>query len=198
MIVNNSFCIPLYEFSCDPDLLSEVQPIILSLNYIKDELYNNGDVSTEMFYQETLFKWFHECLLYVKNIYLKDELELKITSCWVNRCKKTHRIHPHIHKNSIISGVLYLSDDNVGTTFYYPNPWTYYDNENFLTLAKSETIKHIKITTKPEPGKLVLFPSNIPHYVKPLISNTTRYTCSFNTFVKGTLEKNNISSFLDL
>ena len=199
MIENKSLYIPLYEFRCDLNLLNEIKEIALSLEYKKDTLYNNGDVSKDKFHHELLFKWFNECLTYVKNIYLKDDIELRITSCWINRCKKTNRIHSHIHKNSIVSGVLYLdTDDNPGTTFYYPNPWTYYDNNNFLTLSKSENSTYIKTTSTPEVGKLILFPSSVPHHVKPVTSSNTRYTCSFNTFIKGTLEKDNISSYLDI
>ena len=68
---------------------------------------------------------------------------------------------PHIHLNSILSGILYLSETGSPTIFY---------DRNFSNYKNSV-----------EKNVLILFPSWIPHEVRPLTNDENRLIISFNT-----------------
>jgi len=115
------------------------------------------------------------------------ELDFYITQSWLNIVHPGESHEIHIHPNSIISGIFYVSTvEGDAVQFYDIN-------------ANSKTIINI------EPGEsnfwnvsqqslditnnvLLLFPSWLGHGVKQNISKiSNRMSISFNVFVKGTI-----------
>jgi uncharacterized protein (TIGR02466 family) len=100
---------------------------------------------------------------------------------WVNIARNYEYHAEHIHPNSVISAILYVQvpdfdpDDSnfgaepFGATCFSLERWTcgnpLWSNEIWL---------------EPVAGKLVLIPSNLPHYVAPNKSDTPRITISSN------------------
>jgi hypothetical protein len=75
------------------------------------------------------------------------------------------------------------------TIFTHPNPW--FKQCLFLRFAKLTADRNLKLTIKPEKGKLILFPSTLFHETEILKENIIRYSISFNTFLTGHLPEVN-------
>ena len=113
-------------------------------------------------------------------------LKLKITQSWLNYTQPGGYHHPHMHANSIVSGVVYFQtgeDDKI--QFIGNKP------ENYLKID-SNTLNQYNGDTWWIPvkaGDIILFPSYQRHGVPPTNINSlkTRVSLSFNTFVDGDL-----------
>ena len=94
-------------------------------------------------------------------LHILDKKKLYLANNWAQLYNKNNAHPIHTHNNSILSGILYLSETGSPTIFY---------DRNFKSYVN--TI---------EKNVLILFPSWIPHEVKPLTSNENRLIISFNT-----------------
>lgn len=120
-----------------------------------------------------------------KLLHIRDDNEVYITQSWVNR-SMAGQYHPkHRHPNSVISGVLFL-DNNEDRSLppirfhraQQPFPLEFvYDELNEFNASCQ--------TFDPDKGMLVLFPSSVEHDVDRNESGRTRSSLSFNTFVRG-------------
>jgi uncharacterized protein (TIGR02466 family) len=118
---------------------------------------------------------------------IKQSQKFYLTNSWAVKLDHGDYANPHIHTNSLISGVFYLSGDNkfgrinFGRT--YDNIFTSSvspDFEEYNPLNSSE------YSISPEKNMLLLFPSITNHSVSPNLSNDTRYSIAFNYFIEGT------------
>lgn len=179
---------PIYEFNADNSLVD----IALSLSKDSEMVYSNklngylrnpNKNLNYSFYNKELFAWFNECVASVKAEHYVDDIDLEITECWGTRTDKFQKHHKHSHFNSILSGVLYLTDHKeAGTEFYYSNPWNCTGGVLDITRTEKKILKEV---IQPEIGKLIIFPSNLQHATKPNITNIPRFSIAFNTFVSG-------------
>ncbi len=115
---------------------------------------------------------------------LKDGIEQRLFNGWVNYETGKTIVKPHNHARQFLtivyyvyasknSGELYLMNPNDSHTYVVPSThgghackeWNEYNNAIHII--------------KPEPKKLVIFPSWIFHYVVPC--NTERISVAFNT-----------------
>ena len=121
----------------------------------------------------------------------QSQVQLRITTSWVNQYKKGDSTHQHSHSNSIISGVYYLEDcDETAPILFhrapgYVNLWP---NTINLPIKTHNALNIDVITVIPKAGELIMWPSHLAHSVPPNQSDTQRHTIAFNTFVKGTLD----------
>jgi len=128
--------------------------------------------------------------VYIKEIINpKEKLELYITQSWLNITKPGEYHHQHSHQNSIISGVFYITtekDDKI--TFIDPNA-----KVKELIIFEQKELNLFNSTSWFFPSvtnELILFPSWLDHKVGVNEKATTdRISISFNTFVKGSLGK---------
>ena len=133
---------------------------------------------------------------YLKEIFSpKNNLELYITSSWINYSKHGNYHHRHNHPNSIISGVFYINanSDLDSIKFFKSNNSSIdisTDDYNQYN-AKSWTV-HVNS------NDLVLFPSTLEHQVDIVKHNNTRISLAFNTFVKGQVGDTNFNTFLEI
>ena len=92
-----------------------------------------------------------------------ESKNLRLLSNWGQLYLKGHYHEPHIHYNSFYSGVIYVDGNGEdGTNFVSPHVGTIY-------------------VEKFEKNTLILFPSNIIHYVKYQTEDNGRIIISFNT-----------------
>lgn len=110
---------------------------------------------------------------------------LYITQSWLNYTDKNQHHHRHHHFNSYISGVLYLNtNDDDSITFCSPtgtlDPLVLFPVENNISNSKFWDIPV-------KSNSIILFPSYLPHMVKPVTGENTRISLAFNTFVKGVI-----------
>jgi hypothetical protein len=160
----NLLSIPAYEFYATPELTQEVYLQVLDTPLVKNI---NNQISSDNFHNRKLIRWFNECLLQVKNLYFADQLNLKVTACWVNKSTKLQHHHLHWHPNSIVSGLFYLDDSVACTEYYIDDPYLKLNTEGLLGIGKNKFEQNvdnsIKSTIKPSKGKLLLWPSIIKH-----------------------------------
>ena len=129
-----------------------------------------------------------QILIYKKELLrIKDENEIYITQSWVNR-SGSDQFHPkHKHPNSIVSGVMFLDEDEGDalppirfhrTQELFPLQFSFDELNEFNASCR---------TFDPRQGMLILFPSLLEHDVERNQSNRTRTSLSFNTYVRGVI-----------
>jgi len=134
--------------------------------------------------------------------------EFYITTSWMNRYHQNNYAANHYHSNSLISGVLYLTDCEETADIIFHK-----DKSNANIFTDTVNIDHKKdfdvrdkrsylyhqrqMRVSPNKFDMVLFPSMTNHSVDINASpDKVRYTMAFNTFVRGTIGSS--TSTLDL
>lgn len=121
---------------------------------------------------------------------VNERIGFYITNSWVNRHRRGHSAGPHVHHNSLISGVLYLrTTENSGDLVFHRNvlslvpfpPALDLDMDTF-NLYNCKSWGH-----KPKTNDICLFPSVLMHSVDANESDEERWCLAFNVFVRGDL-----------
>jgi len=116
-----------------------------------------------------------------KEFKLKKSFKPVLDNIWVNINPKGGFNVPHIHGDSIFSGVFYLKAvegngrinfTNPASNIPYHMPGLIIDQFNH---KNSGTAFHY-----PQPGKLLIFPSWLSHYVEPNLLDQDRISIAFN------------------
>lgn len=116
------------------------------------------------------------------------DCSLYITQSWINYTKKGQYHHKHSHPNSYLSGVVYLHADKLNDTIYFENA----KHNIFNIEAREWNLFNSKTWYFPVgTGDIVVFPSDLTHFVKAAPCDEERVSLSFNTFIKGTIGANN-------
>ena len=113
-----------------------------------------------------------------------SKTNIKITQSWLNYTTKNGYHHEHEHPNSILSGVFYFSADKQKDIISFRRN-EYKQIQIFYKEANDYNT--IQTDIKVETGDLILFPSNISHFVPPVDSSKKRISLAFNSFVYGEL-----------
>lgn len=102
--------------------------------------------------------------------------EFVIRALWGNVNPKGGYNFTHVHPSGWMSGVYYvaLSENNSEIVFQDPRPTRMMDFQRSC-LIKDEYFSH-----SPKIGELILFPSWLPHFVNPNLSDENRISISFN------------------
>lgn len=188
----NLFSFPIYELTITDqtlieNLLQEVKLMDRSYSTLNTMIRNTDKSLNYSFYNKDLFAYLNKGLAEVKSLQYDGDFDFVITECWATKTDKYQKHHSHTHPNSIISGIIYLTDHPDATTeFYLQNPWHWTDQ--FLKIGKGQSKISIASIT-PEMGRVVFFPSNLQHSTKPNLNTKSRYTISFNTFISGNIGK---------
>ena len=183
--INKNIFIPLYTFQCEESLLDKVEKTFDSQHWMKDQ----HNYNTDQYYQPELSEWFHNCIDKVKQIHYAGDFKLEITSCWVNKNNRMMKSPLHYHYNSIVSGVLYFSNEQTSPlVFSLPNPYAFAENQRVLNL--SSKYSNLRYEIFPKRGMLVIFPSSIMHETATHRENHLRYSIAFNTFMSGLVSDN--------
>lgn len=117
-----------------------------------------------------------------------DEVKPYITQSWVNFTDKGEYHARHTHQNSFISGVLYVqTDDAKDNISFYKNDrfpwdlpkkgWNGWNADGWRCAATTATA--------------LIFPSSLDHMVDNVVSDGTRVSIAFNSFLAGTLGSKN-------
>ena len=105
---------------------------------------------------------------------------------WANINYKGGYNRPHIHPNSLFSGVYYVhAQPNSGKLVCNdPRPGI---QTNMPTRVKGQPPKHLwrEIHLEPKEGRILMFPSWLWHCVEPNESNDIRISVSFNFIQNG-------------
>lgn len=110
----------------------------------------------------------------------KDSVKFKIGQTWINLNQNNNVTRPHFHANSLISGVLYIKANSSGPImFMHPVAAQQYVMDPSI-IDQYNKFTSIDMSVIPEPGKLILFPSWLVHYVQNNLDNTDRISIAFN------------------
>lgn len=123
-------------------------------------------------------------------------VDIVITESWFNKTEKGQSHHRHWHPNSILSGIFYIQGDlETGITRFITSQ---YDTIEYDTI-ESNIFNSRTWGIRPKNKNIILFPSNVEHFVEEYYGDIPRITLSFNTFVKGEISKNPLTKLnLDL
>ena len=161
---------------------------------------NTGCVATDLLNH----KEFSNLRLFVEDSlkdYLKltispmDENEVYITQSWASISTPGQFHHGHVHQNSLISGVLYLSAEEGKDSIVFTSEKKY---QRIQLQAKEATAYNSAQLVHVKTGDLLIFPSELEHRVEPTTSNSDRISVSFNTFVRGNIGYKNSYAELKL
>ena len=117
-----------------------------------------------------------------------QSVEFYITNSWINVHRRGDSAIPHVHHNSLISGVLYLKvNDASGDIVFHRDllslvpfpPALDLDMESF-NIYNCKSWGH-----KPKTNDICLFPSVVMHSVDPNASDEERWCLAFNVFARG-------------
>lgn len=140
------------------------------------------------------FKHVHEIVMREVERYTREllavnrKVQFYITNSWVNRHRRGQSAGPHVHHNSLISGVLYLKvNENSGDLVFHRDvlslipfpPALDLDMDGF-NLYNCKSWGH-----KPKTNDICLFPSVVMHSVDPNESDEERWCLAFNVYVRG-------------
>ena len=164
-------------------------------NKIGDLQYEKiGDGTSQISLRLDILKDFPE----IEQILLKKFIEymgdispnlsnFQITTSWVTRClaRSGNSSSVHTHKNSMYSGVLYLSDCKSSGYFKMQDPLE--DIKVFYTgINRSPTeFSASTFMMKPEKYDLIFFPSYIRHSITEYNEKNIRYSLAFNIVPVG-------------
>ena len=156
------------------------------LNFFDDIKFQNSKKLLEL-----------ECKNYLNECYQIQEMyeDITITNSWGNITKPNQTHHKHLHPFSVVSGIIYLDNniDNLNLNFVFKNRtadipfFIGKDREANLSLKGIlELYGHNPVIHNNLKNHLILFLSNLSHYVTPTPNNSLpRKSISFNTFWKG-------------
>ena len=158
---------------------------------------DNGDVTVNRYVlndkrlEPLLDKIYKELEEYAyERLGVSREVEFYMTNSWSIRHNKGDWAQEHDHKNSLISGVVYLkADENSGLIHFLKPQWLQnifpqvfmvpYSNQNETSASTWSFL--------PQTNQIILFPSNLPHSVDVSKSDDERYVLAFNFFMRGKL-----------
>jgi uncharacterized protein (TIGR02466 family) len=187
--IYNAFATPIYKSSIGRDFTQEEIKFLFEQAHGADRfdgvwVTNDREILENEILSDLKYRIQVNLDNYFKNIYnTSDDVGLALTSSWVTRLDKGDYHTAHAHQNSIVSGVVYVSLQELdGTMFYRPgvkrwsfnsNEENYYNSDTFAMMAK--------------PGDIILFPSELLHFVPTVTEDVTRVAISINSFFKGTM-----------
>jgi uncharacterized protein (TIGR02466 family) len=151
-------------------------------NYV---LRNKKLLDIHKFVQDSLDK-------YLKEIYVpKNDVRFYVTQSWFNYTKPGQYHHKHTHPNSFVSGVLYINADvEKDKIFFYRGGYQQLKipTETYNLFNSDSWYFNVG------EGNITIFPSELTHMVEPVITDTTRISLSFNTFLDGYVgDENNLT-----
>lgn len=118
----------------------------------------------------------------VRNVldYLKVvDCEFEFTGGWANMGPPGAAHKFHSHANNFLSCVYYVSVDKGANTILFHDPR--FQNQIIIPMFTETTVENSEtVSVDVEDGKLVLFPSWLPHSVPPNESGDVRISLSFN------------------
>lgn len=199
------FAVPLCKTRIEPCTEQELDYLMHSIEYqerLHSIAYNSVDnyILDDPKVADVKRKVMNQVNEYLLNYLDVDpKHEFYMTTSWMNRYQKNHYAQMHYHSNSLISGVLYLTDceetadivfhKDKSNTNIFTDTINVDHKEIFDTEHKRSYLYHQReMRLSPKPFDLVLFPSMTNHSVDVNGTNDkTRYTLAFNTWVRGTI-----------
>ncbi len=132
-----------------------------------------------------LEKFFKDAVHEYTDKVLNSDDEITIQQSWINLTEKGKHHPKHYHTNSYLSGVFFIQSNETVAPIIFDCPNTH----NFPMRPEprgevSNEFINDSYTCVAKEGTLLLFPSNLPHWVPINPLPESRVSLSFNTFPK--------------
>jgi uncharacterized protein (TIGR02466 family) len=161
-----------------------------NVNWIEN--YTNSISTSQQILDTPEFSQVKEAIMEKLNVYFYNvisaskDCEIYITESWVNKTDKGQSHHRHWHPNSVLSGILSLATDNKGgATVFITSAFDTIEYD----IIESNLYNSKRWGINLVPGEMLIFPSAVEHLVEEYQGDTPRITLSFNTFLRGTINK---------
>ena len=102
--------------------------------------------------------------------------KIRPANWWLNVNEKGDFNFQHTHPKSDLSGIWYLTDNNNSLVFI--DPLQHSRSNLYLAFPELDIGEGVYVNAKA--GEVLIFPSDLPHYVEPHSLDTTRVSVSFN------------------
>jgi uncharacterized protein (TIGR02466 family) len=117
---------------------------------------------------------------------LKNEADARLCNGWININESgnygLNNNPPHIHANYFVSCVYYVKASEKAGDLNLIAPFSNIEYcVPFSVIGKKTVYNSPRWTITPEPGKLIMFPSWVMHYVDGNLSQNDRISMAFNT-----------------
>lgn len=200
---NSLFPTPVYTHTDDVYLLKSAEKDFVNQLEFQENRMNHRSVNSYVLDNENL-KGLRAHIEQHLQIFFKEtwqpgnDVSLKLTQSWINKCHPGEAHHKHAHTNSIVSGVYYINaDPETDKIFFDKGVFDHMQINpvNFNIWNSSSWFFPVMS------GMLVLFPSNLLHFVDAVESTSirdVRMSLSFNTFFEGTVGSEFLLSELKL
>jgi hypothetical protein len=126
-------------------------------------------------YQTPAFDWekFHpQGIEYIDKV-VGDIFKFKVESWWYNINGQGHWNVPHVHAGSDLALVLYVTDSDGLLNLMSPNPMRLLDSQDYGGEGD-----HMRVNANK--GDIIIFPSDLVHYVMPNPKEEDRISISMN------------------
>ena len=170
-------------FHLDIDTKKILNTIKKEKYYINHEYFKSEQsVSIEILNKPELYelkKQILNCFYQYKTDIYKIQNDFIIPASWIAKFKPKTSGTSHAHSNCMFSAVYYLDESSeivfknglLNNLFCNPTEW----NTNNCTYFE----------IKPKKNKLIIFPADVFHEIKPNLTNKTRYSIACNFFPVG-------------
>jgi uncharacterized protein (TIGR02466 family) len=175
----------VFVFEAEPELLENSKHLVEQLRFRRNARNQVQEKSLE---REAAFsplkQWFNDCLSQVqREVDYCNCGPIVVSQMWANRSDPGEWHHPHIHPNSVISGVFYLTNSQASTWFSIPDIWGPMPTYLSLRPRDDELQYHTCYKHQTAPGQLIMFPSTLTHSVNEHSGfDEPRYSIAFNSF----------------
>lgn len=186
--IHNLFPTPVVQYHLHEITLNEMNEVE---EYSKDTRRNSGNKTSKETYVlnkglSRIREFIETCVKdYTDNVICPGpEIKFEITQSWLNYSNPGESHHKHRHANSVVSGVFYFEADPDTDAIHFDNemPGTISIPPTNFNIYNSRSWR-LPVQT----GDLVLFPSHLIHYVKPVEGDKQRISLAFNVFPRGNI-----------
>ena len=102
--------------------------------------------------------------------------KVRMANWWLNVNEKGDFNFRHTHPKCDLSGIWYLTDNN--NTLVFEDPMQHSRSNLYLAFPELDIDEGVYVDAKA--GEILIFPSDLPHYVEPHALDTIRVSVSFN------------------
>ena len=102
--------------------------------------------------------------------------KVRMANWWLNVNEKGDFNFRHTHPKCDLSGIWYITDNN--NTLVFEDPMQHSRSNLYLAFSELDIGEGVFVNAKA--GEILIFPSDLPHYVEPHPLDTQRVSVSFN------------------
>lgn len=206
MNILDLFPVPVGQAELERSLTKDEMDFIHGLkNNVRDNAANIMTVNQYVLDEEPLKQLKSELESFVREYFhqvwspeTNSDIDIYITSSWLTWTGQSEAHHDHKHPNSIVSGTFYVSG-GPEDAIVFPNDRIHPGNIHIESGESGVNIYNCQnYVENATTNQLKLFPATLRHHVMPKEDQFLRICLAFNTWVRGTIGSQDMSTELKL